>query len=182
MPPATLKEAAKPACLFETDVGAGLLVWADSGELTQLSFGYPSVQQLTQRQADGLEFVGARETPKEFQNLVRRIQRFLSGKPVDFQDVPLRLAEMSPFRLRVTQECRRLGRGETISYGELAARAGSPRAARAVGSIMARNPFPLIVPCHRVVGGNSLGGFSSPTGLQMKRYLLRLEQVEFVDL
>jgi methylated-DNA-[protein]-cysteine S-methyltransferase len=62
------------------------------------------------------------------------------------------------------------------TYGDLAAAIGSPGAARAVGSVMARNCFPLIVPCHRVLGaGGSLGGYSAPDGLRMKRRLLAME-------
>ena len=67
-------------------------------------------------------------------------------------------------------------RGETVSYAELAGRAGSPNAARAVGGVMAGNRVPLLVPCHRVVGaGGRLGGFSAPTGVELKKRLLALE-------
>ncbi|MEX1224432.1 MAG: MGMT family protein, partial [Pirellulales bacterium] len=72
--------------------------------------------------------------------------------------------------------CRRIPIGQTMSYAELAAVAGSPGAARAVGNIMAGNRVPIIVPCHRVVGsGGSLGGYSSSGGLRTKRRLLSLE-------
>jgi methylated-DNA-[protein]-cysteine S-methyltransferase len=93
-----------------------------------------------------------------------------------FLDVRLDLADYSPFQSAVVQHCRRIPIGQTITYGELARRAGSPGAARAVGQVMACNRFPLIVPCHRVVGANgSLGGFSARNGLNMKRRLLRIE-------
>ena len=73
-------------------------------------------------------------------------------------------------------QCRLIPYGQVLTYGELAERAGSPRAARAVGNVMRTNRFPLIVPCHRVVGAaGALGGYSAPTGLKMKRRLLRLE-------
>ena len=77
---------------------------------------------------------------------------------------------------QVVRACRKIGRGRTRTYGELAAAAGSPGASRAVGSVMAKNRFPIIVPCHRVVGaGGSLGGFSAPTGLNLKERMLALE-------
>ncbi|HOD33979.1 MAG TPA: MGMT family protein, partial [Holophaga sp.] len=66
--------------------------------------------------------------------------------------------------------------GETLTYGELAARAGSPRAARAVGQAMRRNPLPILVPCHRVVGERWSGGYSFGQGLATKRRLLDLER------
>ena len=90
---------------------------------------------------------------------------------------PVDLALLPAFRRRVLTAMRKVGRGKTISYGALAARAGSPGAARAVGSACANNPVPLWVPCHRVLaGGGKLGGFSG--GLDVKRALLRLECAE----
>ncbi len=87
--------------------------------------------------------------------------------PVDLDGLP-------PFRRRALIALRKVGRGKTISYGALAARVGSPGAARAVGSACANNPVPLWVPCHRVLaGGGKLGGFSG--GLDVKRALLALE-------
>ncbi len=84
--------------------------------------------------------------------------------------------DRTAFQRAVIDHCRRIPRGEVLTYGQLAERAGYPRSARAVGNVMATNRVPLIVPCHRVVGaGGNLGGFSAPQGLQMKRRLLRLE-------
>jgi len=81
---------------------------------------------------------------------------------------------MTPFRRKVLQELRKVPAGSTVTYGELAAIAGRPGAARAVGHCMATNPVPLLVPCHRVVATDGLGGFSG--GLDVKRSLLRLEK------
>jgi methylated-DNA-[protein]-cysteine S-methyltransferase len=87
---------------------------------------------------------------------------------------PVDLAGLPAFRRRVLTALRKVGRGQTISYGALAARVGSPGAARAVGSACANNPVPLWVPCHRVLAcGGKLGGFSG--GLDVKRVLLALE-------
>ena len=71
--------------------------------------------------------------------------------------------------------CRAIPRGETLTYGQLAAKAGYPGAARAVGQVMARNCLPLLIPCHRVVGSNGLHGFSAPGGLATKQRLLEIE-------
>jgi methylated-DNA-[protein]-cysteine S-methyltransferase len=83
---------------------------------------------------------------------------------------------MTPFRKKVMQELRKVPAGSTVTYGELASTAGSPGAARAVGNVMATNPVPLFVPCHRVVATSGLGGFSS--GLDAKRALLELESTK----
>jgi methylated-DNA-[protein]-cysteine S-methyltransferase len=105
-----------------------------------------------------------------------RIVRFLNGANDDFSDVPISLEHLSPFQRRVVAACRPIPSGATQSYGQLAAKAGSPGAARAVGQVMATNRHPILVPCHRVVAaGGRLGGFSAPQGLTLKRQLLAFE-------
>lgn len=105
-----------------------------------------------------------------------QIARYLDGEPLDLGDIPIRLGSQTPFQRRVREALRRVGYGETVSYAELAERAGAPRAARAVGSVMASNPLPLLIPCHRVIGsGGRLGGFSAPQGVALKRALLAME-------
>ncbi len=103
------------------------------------------------------------------------VKAFFAGQPIGF-DVELDLSETTAFEASVIAAARRIPYGETVSYSELARSAGSPRAARAVGTVMAGNRFPLIVPCHRVVRSDgTLGGFSAPDGVDMKRRLLALE-------
>ncbi|MCR4412656.1 MAG: methylated-DNA--[protein]-cysteine S-methyltransferase [Thermoguttaceae bacterium] len=109
-------------------------------------------------------------------DLVARLQAYAEGSPEDFRDIAIDPGPQTPFRARVIARCRDIPWGTTVTYGDLAARAGSPRAARAVGNCMAANRIPLIVPCHRVVGaGGGLGGFSAPGRLSTKRRLLALE-------
>lgn len=107
--------------------------------------------------------------------LTDALMRFAAGEPVDL--APFSVAEPpTRFARRVVAELRRVPRGETVSYADLAERAGSPRAARAVGGVMRTNRVPLLIPCHRVVGaGGRLGGFSAPTGVDLKKRLLALE-------
>jgi len=103
----------------------------------------------------------------------REILEYLRGRRRAFT-VPLDLAAVPPFSRRILLAARRIPYGATVTYGRLARHAGSPRAARAVGQVMARNPVPLLVPCHRVVAsGGGLGGFTG--GLALKRRLLALE-------
>jgi methylated-DNA-[protein]-cysteine S-methyltransferase len=116
---------------------------------------------------------------KDFQHdLQERIIAYYEGEPVDFRaDPAVSLNGSVPFAHRVLQACRKIAFGRTTTYSDLARQVGSPRAARAVGSIMAGNPIPLIIPCHRVLrtdGG--LGGFSAPGGIPIKQKMLRHEQ------
>jgi methylated-DNA-[protein]-cysteine S-methyltransferase len=109
-------------------------------------------------------------------DLEARLCRFAQGDPADLADLPIDWSDLTRFQVRVLEACRRIAWGQTRSYSQLAQEAGSPRAARAVGGVMSRNRVPLIIPCHRVVGsGGALGGFSSRSGLRMKRRLLRME-------
>jgi methylated-DNA-[protein]-cysteine S-methyltransferase len=107
--------------------------------------------------------------------LIARLQAFAAGAEDDFLDVGLDVSGHTTFQRRVIHYCRRIGPGKVLSYGQLATKAGSPGAARAVGQVMATNRWPLIVPCHRVVGASGLGGYSAPTGLALKRRLLERE-------
>ena len=82
-----------------------------------------------------------------------------------------------PFQAAVLNACRRVKHGKTITYGQLAKEIGKSNAARAVGNALARNPLPLIIPCHRVLAANNkLGGFSAPGGKNLKARLLKHEQ------
>jgi methylated-DNA-[protein]-cysteine S-methyltransferase len=109
-------------------------------------------------------------------SLVARLREYLAGARDDFLDVPIAATWSTPFQRDVVAALRRVPYGQATSYGELAARVGRPQAARAVGHVMATNPVPFLVPCHRVLGaGGALGGFSAPTGVALKRKLLELE-------
>jgi methylated-DNA-[protein]-cysteine S-methyltransferase len=108
--------------------------------------------------------------------LVERLQAYFAGRPDSFDDVDLDLEYETPFLERCAQELRAIPRGEVVTYGELAALAGAPGAARAAGSFCARNRLGLFVPCHRVVSAGGLGSYGS-YGLNYKRRLLELEGV-----
>ena len=104
------------------------------------------------------------------------LTRFAAGMHVEFDEIELALPEVTAFRRDVLRRTRQLRYGETVSYGELAARAGHPGAARAVGSTMASNRFPILIPCHRVLAaGGKIGGYSAPQGLDLKQTLLQME-------
>ncbi|QGQ24619.1 methylated-DNA--[protein]-cysteine S-methyltransferase [Gimesia benthica] len=117
-----------------------------------------------------------------FPELRERLQDYFQGARVDFQDIVLNLPQLTAFQARVVQALQQVGYGELITYGELASKAGSPRAARAVGTVMAGNRIPVLIPCHRVVAaGGKLGGFSAPQGTSLKAHLLQLESRGFTE-
>jgi len=119
--------------------------------------------------------LGAREEARddELADLPERLRRYAQGQPVAFPDA-LDFSAATPFQRAVWHATQEIPYGRTRSYGWLAASAGRPRAARAVGQAMAANLWPIIVPCHRVVSSNGrLGGYGG--GLDMKERLLRLE-------
>jgi len=104
-----------------------------------------------------------------------QLLQYFSGIPVHFQ-VTLDLADRSSFQQRVLLACFTIPFGETLTYAGLARLSGFSGAARAVGSVMASNPLPVVVPCHRVVRADGdLGGFSAPGGTDTKQWFLRHE-------
>jgi methylated-DNA-[protein]-cysteine S-methyltransferase len=106
--------------------------------------------------------------------LVERLVAYFAGEVVSFDDVDLDLDELTPFQRRLAAALRGVPRGEVVTYGELAALAGRPRAPRAAGTFCARNRLAVFVPCHRVVSAGGLGSYGE-LGLSYKRRLLELE-------
>jgi methylated-DNA-[protein]-cysteine S-methyltransferase len=120
------------------------------------------------------------KVPGWVRTILRRIVLHFQGIAQDFSNVPLFLDQSTPFVRRVYKEARRIRSGKTMTYGELAKRCGHPNAARAVGTALSKNPFPILVPCHRVVGANgNLGGFSASGGLSLKLKMLSIEGIEY---
>jgi methylated-DNA-[protein]-cysteine S-methyltransferase len=110
------------------------------------------------------------------EQLIERFRAFLAGAAVDFGDVSLELDWATPFQRELADTLRTVPRGEVVSYGELAALAGRPGAARAAGAFCAANRFAFVLPCHRVVAAQGIGGYGD-AGLAIKRRLLALEGV-----
>ncbi len=117
------------------------------------------------------------EDDERVRALIAALDRYFSGEPESFDDVPLDFGACTAFQDRVWRALRDIPWGRTETYGSLSERLGyGARASRAVGQALGRNPVPLVVPCHRVLAGNGLGGFGA--GLAWKRELLRLEGIE----
>ena len=106
-----------------------------------------------------------------FENVFTQFSEYFEGMRRDFT-LPFCLNGRA-FEMRVWKALLKIPYGEMRSYGEIAAACGNPKAARAVGQVVHRNPLPIIVPCHRVIGASNFGGYAG--GLSIKRFLLRLE-------
>lgn len=116
------------------------------------------------------------EPPPAIAAVIARVRRLLDGERIDLADVPVAL-DVPEFDRRAYEALRLVPPGETITYGALAARVGSPGAAQAVGAAMGRNPIPVIIPCHRVLAGSGKsGGFSAPGGVVTKFRILQIER------
>ena len=173
---------------FETDLRWMGISWSDENPsrspwVVATSFDRPNSAAVLEAIRDATPDCLQEETtweaaPTIIAELAARMEAFAAGHYAgDFSDVPLDLTRRTTFQRKVLQHCQQIPPGETITYGELARRAGSARAARAVGSVMSGNRLSLIVPCHRVVGGDGkLHGFSSPSGPSMKERLLAMER------
>lgn len=164
--------------IFPTNLGWFGLLGRDS-RLSAVWAGHASDADVRRAASETADLKLTRREIREMNwdsELRRRIERYCLGERIDFNDVPLELPHGTDFQNRVLKAVRRVAYGKTISYGRLAEKAGYPRAARAVGSVMRSNRFPIVVPCHRVVAaGDKPGGYTSPQGISLKLRLLALE-------
>lgn len=171
----TSRPKAQGYALFATALGQCGIAWG-AGGIVQIVLPEPDEATLVARlQAPGRT---PARPPPAVRRAVRAIQQHLGGQLDSLAEIALDLTGLPPFTRRVYEAARLVGPGQTVSYGELARRAGSPRAARAVGQALAHNPLAVVVPCHRVLGqGGKLGGFSAAGGLLTKAQLLAIEGV-----
>jgi methylated-DNA-[protein]-cysteine S-methyltransferase len=156
--------------LFDTPIGRCGIAWEGDAIVGV---------QLPEARFDGSE-PGA--PPLWVQRAIADIVASLRGEADDLADIPLDLDRLAAFPRRVYEVVRTIPAGETMSYGEVAAAAGSPGAARAVGQALGRNPFAIIVPCHRVLAaGGRTGGFTADGGVTTKLRMLAIEGVRPAD-
>ena len=145
--------------VIETGLGAWKLSWTDAGLC-----GFRPAAEAPRRQ----------DAPAWVRDAMDRLKRHLDGERQDLSSLPLDLAGLSPFQRAVAEALRRT-RGGTITYGDLAALAGRPGAARAVGRAVRDNPLLVLVPCHRVVGAKDGGGWSAFGSPEVKARLMALD-------
>jgi methylated-DNA-[protein]-cysteine S-methyltransferase len=164
--------------IFETAAGHCGIAWSEAGIS---GFRLPgdsaeaTERQLLRRLPDAIPGT----PPPSVLQVIAAARRYFAGEVIDFSDVPVDLDDQEPFFQQIYAELRQVGWGKTTTYGTLAKALGAgPEAARDVGQAMAKNPVPLIIPCHRVLAaGGKVGGFSAPGGSVAKARMLELEGV-----
>jgi methylated-DNA-[protein]-cysteine S-methyltransferase len=161
--------------LFGTPIGVCGIAWGPRGIV---GVSLPAGGEAPARARMRKRFPDASETkpPSAVAKAIDRIRALLRGETDDLLSIELDMDDIPEFHRRVFELARKIAPGETLTYGAVAEKLNSPGAARAVGQALGANPFPIIVPCHRVLGaGGKTGGFSAPGGTATKMRMLSIE-------
>ncbi|HXV01211.1 MAG TPA: methylated-DNA--[protein]-cysteine S-methyltransferase [Caulobacteraceae bacterium] len=162
--------------LFETPIGQCGLAWSERGVVAVY---FPEANEAATRRRIEHRWPELAEAnpPPPIAAAVAAIRTLLDGGRQDLTGVDLDMDGIEPAERAILEAARRIPPGQTRTYGELAGDIGRPGSAREVGAAMARNRFPIVVPCHRVLAaGGGFGGFSAPGGLESKAGLLTIER------
>jgi methylated-DNA-[protein]-cysteine S-methyltransferase len=161
--------------LFDTAIGECGVAWSDRG---LVGVQLPEASEAETRERMLQRFPAAAEIapPHKVQLAIDNIVALLCGEPSDLSAIELDMEDVAAFHRRVYEVARAIPPGSTLAYGDVAMRIGAPGAARAVGQALGHNPFPIVVPCHRVVAARGkIGGFSAHGGTATKRRMLAIE-------
>jgi methylated-DNA-[protein]-cysteine S-methyltransferase len=166
--------------VFETAIGWAGIAWCDpvSGNGGLIGSHLPERDPGIVRRTFFRKFPDAQETPlpAEYEQLVEGVRALMRGEKADLSSAQLDLARVPEFNARVYEIARQIPAGETLTYGEIAVKLGDRLLARDVGVALGQNPWPIVVPCHRVTAaGGKLGGFSARGGASTKLKLLQIE-------
>ena len=162
--------------LFDTPIGVCALIWR--GEVL-VGAQLPERDEDAARARIARRFPDASESEADgfVKHAVADIRALLSGQPRDLSHLPVELSAVSEFNRRVYEIALAIPPGETLTYGEVAKKLGDPGASRAVGVALGQNPWPIVVPCHRVLAsGGRTGGFSAEGGVETKLRMLTIEK------
>jgi methylated-DNA-[protein]-cysteine S-methyltransferase len=161
--------------LFDAALGRCAIVWSDAG-VAAVQLQEASVTKSRERIRSRFPLASETAPSPAIRRVTLQLSALLEGDATDLSGIALDLSQVSAFYQRVYTVTRRVPPGRTTTYGDIAERLGSSGAARAVGQALGRNPFALIVPCHRVLTANGkLGGFSAYGGVAVKERLLAIE-------
>jgi methylated-DNA-[protein]-cysteine S-methyltransferase len=161
--------------LFDTALGTAAVAWGDRG-IVRTFLPEPGVQAARARLARRLPDAREAEPPEDVRRLIDDVVRLLNGNHVSLEWVSIDDAAVPELDRRVYEATRTIPPGSTLTYGDVARLLGDAALARRVGEALGRNPFPIVVPCHRVLAaGGRTGGFSARGGTETKMELLRIE-------
>jgi methylated-DNA-[protein]-cysteine S-methyltransferase len=162
--------------LFDTAIGRCGIAWGDDGVV---AIHLPEAREAETRKRIARRLPGEPEPtapPAEVRRAIDAMVALLRGEAVDLDFIALDMRNVPAFHQRVYEVARSIKPGSTLTYGEVAAQMGQPGAARSVGQALGRNPFPIVVPCHRVLAaGGKMGGFSAAGGITTKLQMLTIE-------
>jgi len=161
--------------IFETVIGWAGIAWGEQGLIgAHLPERDPEVvrKSFARRYPEAIKA----ETTPEMADVIDGIRALLRGEKADLSAAPLDLARVPEFNAKVYEIARRIPAGETLTYGQIAVKLGDRLLARDVGAALGKNPWPIVVPCHRVTAaGGKLGGFTARGGADTKLKLLEIE-------
>ena len=164
--------------LFDTAIGRCGVAWSERG-VAGVQLPEAGEPETRARMLQRFPTAGEEVPPPEVRRLIDGIVALLRGEASDLSTIVLDMDQVPAFHRRVYEAARAIPPGMTLSYGDIATRVGAPGAARAVGQALGRNPFPIVVPCHRVLAaGGKIGGFSAQGGVATKRRMLAIEGAE----
>jgi methylated-DNA-[protein]-cysteine S-methyltransferase len=162
--------------LFETAIGGCAIAWSGAG-VVALQLPEANDERTRARLLRRWPHAHEESPPSTVRHAIDGIVALLSGETTDLATVVLDMERVPAFERRVYEVARTIAPGETLTYGDIATRLGDPGAAREVGQALGRNPFAVIVPCHRVIAaGGKTGGFSANGGVTTKLRLLEIER------
>ena len=161
--------------LFDTPIGRCAIAW-EGGAVLGLQLPERSDNTALARMASRFPGFAPAEPPAFAKTLIGQVAAHLGGERIDYSQAPLALDRAGAFEVSVYRAALAIPWGETRTYGALAAALGDPGAAQAVGQALGRNPWPIVVPCHRITAADGrAGGFSAPGGAATKLRLLEIE-------
>jgi methylated-DNA-[protein]-cysteine S-methyltransferase len=167
--------------LFDTAIGRCGIVWHGQGVV---GMQLPEANERATRARIRRRYPAAREIPAPafVRSAITEIVSLVAGRPSDLSTIVLDMAGVPPLHREVYELARTIPPGQILTYGQVASKIGAPGAARAVGQALSRNPFAIVVPCHRVVAaGGKTGGFSADGGVAIKLRLLSIERQSTPD-
>lgn len=161
--------------VFDTAIGHCGIAWSERGVVSvRLPDG--SAGRTRARLHASFPEAAEAEPPRQVRQAISEIVALLRGESRDLAEIRLDLEGVPDFHRRVYEIARAIQPGRTLTYGDVANQLGMPGSAQAVGQALGRNPFPIVVPCHRVLAaGGKMGGFSAPGGVDTKRRMLVIE-------
>ena len=167
---------ARGFAVFETAIGHCGLAWGERG-VVSVRLPDRDAEQTRARLRARFPEAAEVEPPAPIGRAIDEIRALLGGESLDLAGIELDLTGVPDFHRQVYEVARTIPPGKTLTYGDVATRLGVPGSAQAVGQALGRNPFPIVVPCHRVLGaGGRMVGFSAPGGVDTKRRMLVIEK------